>query len=213
MEWAAGLVSSAMGRPEPAKPAPPVAWPKFVGTDFECYEGEKEQVPAMSEFTIEINLKNQSQDDVPSSLFYSFATTPQQGFGFTGAGLKGNITFRVDFSRGWGGAAEQILPQAVYQSHLQAVRGELQLPSLRGDCNLSVTWDNTQSLMASKELSYKLFLVREDNIVRAGSKRKQIRTSQSAQAQAQSEPEPEPQLAAAAAAVEPQMEESEGSWM
>ena len=213
MEWAAGLVSSAMGRPQPADPTPSAPWPKFTGTDFECYEGEKEEVPAMSEFTVEISLKNLAQSDMPSSLFYSFATTPQEGFGFTGAGPKGNIGFRVEFSRGWAGQLEVILAQATYQSHLEAVRGELQLPSLRGDCKLHVIWDNTNSLLASKELSYKLLVVQETHIVRPGAApRKQIRI-------ANPEPEPEPDFedpfesAAGRTRETSGIANVEGSWM
>jgi hypothetical protein len=102
--------------------APP-PWPEYDEAGL-VYSGaaEKEAVPNLTEFTLEIALTNSKSENVPMTLLYEFQTTPSEGWGFSGVGLKGNIGFRCDFVRGWGGAPEEVLPLQIHNSHLQVRR-------------------------------------------------------------------------------------------
>lgn len=135
--------------------APP-EWPTFTGPKVFESSSDMEVVPNLSEFSVEIQLQ---PTDEPLSVFYEFQTQAEEGFGLTGAGVKGNMAFRIDLVNATRGELMELLETRLYQSHLQVVRGERKLPRLKSPCKLQLVFDNTHSMMKDKKLAYKVVVV------------------------------------------------------
>jgi len=180
MSWASGAASGLFGRratdPTQEQPPEPPPWPEFAGGPH-VYEGQsvREVVPALSEFSIEIQVDGDAgapPDGGPPSglsVFYEFSTEAEEGFGFSGAGKKGNMGFAVELVSRQREEVMPVLETAVHQSHLQVVRGEQQLPRIRGPCTLRVVFDNTHSIFMEKKLSYHVVVATHRNIRGRGS--------------------------------------------
>ena len=175
MSWASGAASGLFGRratdPTQEQPPEPPPWPEFAGGPH-VYEGQsvREVVPALSEFSIEIQVDGDAgapPDGGPPSglsVFYEFSTEAEEGFGFSGAGKKGNMGFAVELVSRQREEVMPVLETAVHQSHLQVVRGEQSLPRIRGPCTLRVVFDNTHSIFMEKKLSYHVVVATHRNI-------------------------------------------------
>ena len=94
----------------------PDPWPEFAGPVVYVGSSECEVVPNLSEFSIEVHLEPTSE---PLSVFYEFRTEAEEGFGMSGAGVKGNMGFRVDLVNVIREELMVLLEPRVYQSHLQ----------------------------------------------------------------------------------------------
>lgn len=140
--------------------APP-EWPTFTGPKVFESVCDLEVVPSLSEFSIEIHLQPTQE---PLSVFYEFRTQAEEGFGLTGAGVKGNMAFRIDLVNMARGELMEVLRTRVYQSHLQVVRGEKKLPRLKSPCKLQLVFDNTHSMMKEKKLAYKVVVIHHSHI-------------------------------------------------
>ena len=140
--------------------APP-EWPTFAGPKVFEGSSDLEVVPNLSEFSIEIHLQPSAE---PLSVFYEFSTQAEEGFGMTGAGVKGNMAFRIDLISVARGELMELLETRVYQSHLQVVRGEKKLPRLKSPCKLQLVFDNTHSMMKEKKLAYKVVVIHHSHI-------------------------------------------------
>ena len=140
--------------------APP-EWPEFTGPKVFENCSDLEVVPSLSEFSVEIHLEPTQE---PLSVFYEFRTQAEEGFGLTGAGVKGNIAFRIDLINVARGELMELLGTRVYQSHLQVVRGERKLPRLKSPCKLQLVFDNTHSMMKEKKLAYKVVVIHQSHI-------------------------------------------------
>jgi hypothetical protein len=140
--------------------APP-EWPTFTGPKVFEGSSDLEVVPSLSEFSIEIHLQPTQE---PLSVFYEFSTQAEEGFGLTGAGVKGNMAFRIDLVNVAREELMELLGTRVYQSHLQVVRGENKLPRLKSPCKLQLVFDNTHSMMKEKKLAYKVVVIHHSHI-------------------------------------------------
>jgi hypothetical protein len=100
------------------------------------------------------------------TIFYEFSTVATDGFGFTGAGAKGNIGFGVNCIS-QSETLHMLIPNKVYASHVQKIRGWRRLPSMQSTSRLQCVFDNTHSLMRGKVLNYHLVVALNENIIRA----------------------------------------------
>lgn len=167
MSW----FSSSAPEPEPEY-AP---WPEFTAKPMFEGDGKDELVPNLTEFSVEVPLEadvTESLDKLTAasfvsttSVFYEFSTVGEQGYGFSGSGLKGNMGFRLELVNSQRPDDPMVLLETkVYRSHLQTVRGEAKLPRLRNPCKLVLIFDNTHSLIKDKTLAYKFAVVLNEHI-------------------------------------------------